>query len=94
MGDNGTYAFLIKPSGGMFRKFACPLSKYKLANVTACSSELAIIDGNRTRYVSYPELLVVDNATRTECDPDVNCERYLVDEEVEVSLPLGCFLSR
>ncbi len=37
VGSNDTHAFLIRPSGGVFRKFACPLKKFQLAEVEVMS---------------------------------------------------------
>ncbi len=41
-------------------------------------------DGNTTKFIAYPEAVVVDNATVTPCDPTF-CEYYILDKGVEVT---------
>ncbi len=63
-------------------------------SLQVCTTELAIADGNQTRYVAFPEMLVVDNGTTTVCDPDLNCETYVIDGDMEVSRAKAIIFSK
>ncbi len=75
--QNGSHAIIHRQNGNNVRPMICPLKKYPLADVDHCSEELAVMDNNTVKYVTYPEGVLADNYTATTCDPNF-CESYLL----------------
>ncbi len=83
--ENATHALFLRMNGSIMREIICKLKKYPLADdVGHCTDELAVMDAGRVRYISYPERIISDNYTSTECDPSL-CETYELSSGTVVS---------